>query len=185
LNIQTALDQFVVQYIDAHRQQNQELLIQFDPSWPSACYQLEAQTTPKAGDWVNWLPVRRAEDASLQALEQALELTIHPQLHHFYCGYWSENLQAVAQQGELTLLFAWNDNDFDRFLQNLVGHVLMKRRLNQPETLFFAVTDEEDFILTVNNATGEVMLEQVGLEPTEVLAKDLATFIAGLTPKLD
>ena len=84
--------------------------------------------------------------------------------------------------GNLQLLLPWNQDDMVRLQQNLVGHVLMKRRLDQPETLFFAVTDEEDFILSVDNQSGEVVLEQVGLLPQEVLAPDLASFLASLEP---
>ena len=61
---------------------------------------------------------------------------------------------------------------------------MLKRRLKQPETLFFALTSEDDFILTLNNTSGEVMLEQVGLPPKEALAPDLATFIHSLQPSI-
>jgi SecY interacting protein Syd len=66
----------------------------------------------------------------------------------------------------------------------LVGHILMKRRLKQPETLFIALTDEDDFILTVDNASGEVVLEQVGLLPKEVVAPNLEVFIQSLQPSV-
>ena len=76
------------------------------------------------------------------------------------------------------MLHAWNDEDFDMLLQNIVGHIMMKRRLGQEITIFFATTDEEDFILSVKNKTGEVVLEQVGCEPQEILSPDLASFFA-------
>jgi SecY interacting protein Syd len=60
----------------------------------------------------------------------------------------------------------------------------MKRRLKQPETLFIALTDEDDFILTVDNASGEVVLEQVGLLPKEVVAPNLEVFIQSLQPSV-
>ena len=76
----------------------------------------------------------------------------------------------------------WNDDDAERLQQNLIGHVLMKRQLKQPETLFFALTDEEDFIVSVDNASGQVVLEQVGKPAQQVLAQDLAEFLATLQP---
>jgi SecY interacting protein Syd len=82
------------------------------------------------------------------------------------------------------LLQPWNQGDFERLQQNLVGHILMKRRLKQPETFFIALTDEDDFILTVDNASGEVMLEQVGLLPKELVAPNLATFITSIVPSV-
>ena len=75
-----------------------------------------------------------------------------------------------------------SEEDFERLQQNLIGHLLMKQRLKQPPTLFFGLTDEDDFILSVDNASGEVVLEQVGKLPTRCLAPDLATFVDGLTP---
>jgi SecY interacting protein Syd len=53
-----------------------------------------------------------------------------------------------------------------------------------PKTLFIALTDEDDFILAVDNISGEVVLEQVGLLPKEVLAPNLATFIQSLQPSI-
>ena len=63
-----------------------------------------------------------------------------------------------------------------------MGQILMKRRLKQRETLFIGLTDEDDFILTVDNMSGKVMLEQVGLLPKEVVAPNLAVFIQSLKP---
>ncbi|MDU0356093.1 SecY-interacting protein Syd [Paraglaciecola aquimarina] len=84
----------------------------------------------------------------------------------------------------MQLLQAWNLQDFERLQQNLIGHILMKRRLRQPETLFFGVTDQEDFILTLDNSTGQVLLEQVGLQSNDILAPNLAQFIDLLEPEM-
>jgi len=46
------------------------------------------------------------------------------------------------------------------------------------------LTDEEDFILTVVNESGEVALEQVGKEPSQILAPSLAAFLEQLTPTM-
>ena len=58
----------------------------------------------------------------------------------------------------------------------------MKRRLKQRETIFFAVTDEEDTMLSVLNSTGEVYLEQTGVEVKTLLAPDLISFLRQLRP---
>ena len=89
---------------------------------------------------------------------------------------------AKHPSGKLQILQAWNAEDFDRLQQNIVGHILMKRRLRQPETVFIALTDEEDFILSVENQTGAVMLEQVGLQPKEQISVNLATFLTEIEP---
>ncbi len=111
-------------------------------------------------------------------------MVFHADIKTYYSSYWSEGLNASTARGGLQLLQAWNDDDFERLLQNMVGHVLMKRRLKQAETLFFAVTDDDDFIISLDNASGKVMLEQVGLEPKEVLAESLSEFLTQIEPKV-
>jgi SecY interacting protein Syd len=176
--VSKALDEFIVNYslcAQAHPHMRQ---VDYDPDWPSQCY----LSTAEAGQCVDWQPVKRDTPTNFNGIEQALNLTIHPDLVCFYTQYWSGNLNAKSSQGALQLLQAWDLADFERLQQNLVGHILMKRRLKQPETLFFALTDQDDFILCVDNNSGEVVLEQVGLLPQETIAANLASFIRSLEP---
>lgn len=175
-----ALDDFVQKYKDAAKKNPEMLLVEYDNDWPSECY----NQSGSAGDRVNWQPIKRSGDFNFSDLEAALEMKIHQDVISYYSAYWSDNLNAKTDKGYLQLLQPWNQDDFERLQQNLIGHILMKRRLKQPETLFVALTDEDDFILTVNNSSGEVMLEQVGLEPKEVVAPSLAVFIKSLQPSL-
>lgn len=176
--LEKALDSFVTRYVQQAKEQGKPLQIEYDPDWPSACYQGVASV----GEWVAWLPVKCQPKLNLSNLEQGLELTIHADIHTFFTRYWSDNLNATTSKGKLQLLLPWNEDDFVRLQQNLIGHVMMKRRLKHPETLFFAVTDQEDYILTVDNASGAVMLERVGVLATETLAPNLASFIDSLQP---
>ncbi|MEP1447596.1 MAG: SecY-interacting protein [Paraglaciecola sp.] len=173
-----ALDEFVQKYKDVAKQNPEMLRVEYDSDWPSECYNQSGNT----GDKVNWQPIKRSGDSNFSDLETALEMKIHQDVISYYSAYWSDNLNAKTDKGYLQLLQPWNPDDFERLQQNLIGHILMKRRLKQPETLFVALTDEDDFILTVNNSSGEVMLEQVGLEPKEVVAPSLAVFIQSLQP---
>lgn len=174
----TALEEFVQKYLIAAKTNPQMLVVDYDDDWPSDCY----ASSGSKGESVIWQPIKRSGLAHFNDLEKALEMEIHQDIVSYYSAYWSNNLSAQTNQGELQLLQPWNHDDFDRLQQNLVGHILMKRRLKQPDTLFFALTDADDFILTLDNASGEVMLEQVGLLPKEVLAPNLATFIQSLEP---
>ena len=177
-SLASSLDGFMQAYQDLYLSEKNGLFIQYDEKWLSPCYKEAAQQD----QWVSWQPTLRDVPGQFEALEQALEMSIDPQLISYYGRYWSDNLNAQSSRGELQLLQVWNQDDFVRLQQNLVAHVLMKRRLKQAETLFFALTDEEDFMICVDNSTGQVVLEQVGLQPQEVLAKDLATFIRTLKP---
>lgn len=177
-NLTAILDQFVADFVAAGATVPQALTTEYDPQWPSPCYQQPQQ----AGESCAWRPVLRDDNASLEDLGAGLDMPLHPDLSAFYCRYWSDNLSCRTDRGGLALLQPWNDEDFVRLQQNLVAHVLMKRRLGQRETLFVAATDDDDFIVSMLNSTGEIVLEQVGLEPAEVLASDLATFITTLSP---
>lgn len=177
-NLNKALDEFVLRYEKAILNKPKEAQIEFDSQWPSLCYCQEK----KDGDLVAWKPMLREVPGLFTGLEAGLEMIIHPDIIAYYGRYWSDNLNAQAEQGKLQLLQAWNEQDYQRLQQNIVGHILMKRRLQQAETIFFALTDEEDFVLSIDNASGQVVLEQVGLVPQETLAPNLASFLETLEP---
>lgn len=176
LTISEQLDKFVSSYIEQAK--GEGLKIAFDSEWPSPCYEETAQD----GELVRWSPKRQSPPKSFTNVEEALSLTLNSDYCHFFTRYYSDNLKAEAPQGHCELLQVFNNEDFERLQQNLIGHLLMKQRLNQAATLFFGLTDEDDFILTVINETGEVALEQVGKEPAKILAPSLGVFLEQLTP---
>ena len=176
--VSVAMDSFIQKIVQKSKASELALLIDYDPAWPSLCYLHEGEL----GEKVPWQPVKQDTPSSWHDFENALGLTLRPSISAFYQCYWSDNLHAKHVSGKLELLQVWNEADFARLQQNLIGHILMKRRLKQAETLFFALTEEEDFILSINNASGEVVLEQIGLEPKQVIAPDLASFLASIEP---
>jgi SecY interacting protein Syd len=68
-------------------------------------------------------------------------------------------------------------------VENLIGHALAKRRARAPFTVFFACTEpDSELFLSVDNATGEVMLEAPGAKPLRTVAPSLTVFLRGLVP---
>lgn len=179
-DITKALDNFVSQYLQLHREEDTPLTVQYDSEWVSPCHQMNADE----GEWVTWQPVKQVQAQDFKGFEEALEIELNPDLKAYFSHLWSDNLNATTEKGGLQLLLPWNHDDFLRLQQNLVGHILMKRRLGQAETVFFAVTDEEDFIISVENKSGKVVLEQVGMVPKETLSDSLAEFLRELQPSL-
>jgi SecY interacting protein Syd len=175
-----ALDDFMARFVAFSHDHCEVTSIEFEPDWPSFCYQ--AMHNSKNGELVSWQPIIREHAADLDALNDALEIELHPDIVQFYSRYWSDNIVAEHPSGKLQILQAWNEDDFERLQQNIVGHILMKRRLRQPETVFIALTDEEDFILSVENHTGAVMLEQVGLQPEKQISSSLAALLNEIEP---
>ncbi len=181
-DLTNSLDSFVTAFIQRHQQHHHCLPhIDYDPQWPSECYQ---QTTA-TGEPVPWVPVLQQQTPELfQGLAHALETDIHPDIVRYYTRYWSDPLPASFNGDRLNLLFVWNDEDYERLRGNLIGHALTQRRRKLPLTLFFACTEPEDFILSVDNASGQVMLEQPGQAPLRVIAESLAAFIGQLKPEV-
>lgn len=122
-----------------------------------------------------WQPVWRQVEFS--NIEQALELTLHPDIQAFYGSCLAPSIQAHFKQLSVTLLQSWNDEDFALLQENIIGHLMMKKRLRQQASIFIAALEDDTQLVSVLNATGEVVLEPVGKEPIQVLAPSIAEFI--------
>ncbi|GHB76593.1 hypothetical protein GCM10008107_27640 [Psychrosphaera saromensis] len=156
--------------------------IESDPQWPSEC-----EFVVNAGseqEKTCWKPVKQQDTLKFENVEEAINFTLDEQYKQFFCLYYADNLNAEHANGPLQFLQAWSQPDFERLQQNLIGHVIMKTKLKQPPTLFFAVTDEDDLNLVVVNDGGEVWLEYVGKEPHKKVADNLTEFIGQSTPVL-
>lgn len=177
MSLTTSYSQFIQQHLKWQQQQQQILTTWADPASPSP-----AQLGDIVGNSVAWQPVVQQTPASFSNVEQALELTLHNDITQFYASYYGAGLAAQHARGKLMLLMVWNAADLARLQENIIGHILMKRRLKQRETVFFATTEDDDILLSVLNSSGEVYLEHVGQEVSEKLADDLAEFISQLSP---
>ena len=175
-NLKSFAQQYVAHYVDKYAHLP---LVECDDNWPSNC--LQGNNNEQTNFWQ---PVEVEDDLSFQNIESALEISLHRDVKHYFTALYSDSLHARCKEGELSLLLPWSDKDFERLQENIIGHVLMKRKLKQPVTIFFAVTDDEDCILSVDNATGEVWVERVGCLPHKKLADELAVFIEQLIPAI-
>jgi SecY interacting protein Syd len=173
-----AMQNFVAKLMDKVQRDTRALMIEYDDQWPSECYQEHKES----GSLVIWQPIVQQDNHDWQNVASALELDLHESVSQFFQTYWSHHLKAMHSNGPIELIQVWNAQDAQRLQQNMVGHILMKRRLKHPETLFFALTEQEDVILSVDNQTGAVVVEQLGKKPTQIIANDLASFIESLDP---
>lgn len=150
--------------------------------WADPAALSPAQYGEVVAEQVAWWPQAQTEPLDFSGLAHGLELTLHPSVAAFYSALWGGELAVSHPRGNASLLLLWHPDDFIRLQQNIIGHVLMKRRLKQRETVFIAVTDEEDMMLSILNSTGEVYLEQTGREVSQRIAPDLLSFLQQLTP---
>jgi SecY interacting protein Syd len=176
--VTAALDAFVVRYLA----QYPTLFDAYDPDWRSPC-EIAAPTHSEGIDVVAWRPLKRSHADDFAGLERALELTIHPDIKAYYGSFWSGGLEATATEGHVSLILLWNPADAERLIENLLGHAMAKRRVKAPYTVFFACTEpDSELFLSVDNASGAVVLEAPGARPLRTVAPSLTDFLRGLTP---
>jgi len=153
----------------------------FDPDWRSPC-ELDHRREEQ-GPQVGWCPTPQTTPMSFDGLANALEQAIHPDICAYFSQYWSGSLQTQAHEGHVSLIQLWNPEDFDRLIENLIGHSLVKKRRRVSFTVFFATTEEDsELFLSIDNLTGQVLLEHPGKPPLRTVANSVAEFLDTLTP---
>jgi len=177
--VETSLSRLLQRYVDEHQRVTGALPTQtYDPAWLSECQVGE----PNADGSIFWRPRQRHRVADFDGLEHALDVDIHPDIKSFYASHWASPMKFQTTEGGLTLIQIWNDDDFDRLVENILGHAMAKQRIKAPLTIFFACTDEDESILSVANDSGRVVLEEPGSLPIREVSPSLAVFLERLDP---
>ncbi len=184
--------QFSNDYIQHYKDINGCLpLTDFDTQWLSPCENEKVENNNIFWQPTDFFSTKNTDDetknrllelSTFNNIESALNLTLHNDIKSYFTTIFSENLEAECDEGMLFLLFAWNAEDFARLQENIIGHLLMKQQLKQAETVFFAVTNEDDMIISIMNDTGEVWVERVGCKPHKKLSNSIAEFLIQLKP---
>lgn len=176
--MQELWQQFVQSYV-----QNTAPTIEFDDEWVSPCLYTKTDFNPASVDNGASLPwvMQPRTGVSLANLDAALEFSLPQALSDFYCSCFAHHLDVHFAGKNLTLLQIWNEEDFSQLQENIIGHVLMKRRLRQRDTVFIGFTADDEEIIAVDIATQAVVVERVGKEWEIELAPNLPTFINQLT----
>jgi SecY interacting protein Syd len=171
------LSNFFKRFINSVAAETGQLpLIEYDTDSPSYCQQGDIIVSQGLSHSIHWQPVKRSPNTDFSDLEQALEIKIHTDLHLFFTSYWSEQIDAIFQAGNLSLMFVCNNADMARLIENQIGHILNKQRNKQALTFFIACTDT-DYVISVDNETGQVMLERSGHAIENILAPNLDSFL--------
>jgi SecY interacting protein Syd len=151
----------------------------YDAEWRSPSEQFQS------GLVTHWHPVPQETPVNFDGLANAVEAPIHPDIQAYYGSYWSGTLEANSDEGQVSLIQLWNTEDFDRLIANLIGHALMKMKAGLPFTVFFANTDPDtEYFLSIENESGQILLEEPGKPPLRVVDEDIHTFLGRLTPEL-
>ncbi|EOS96013.1 SecY interacting protein Syd [Erwinia tracheiphila PSU-1] len=138
---------------------------------PSPCVQESTEGR------VFWLPQPFTLAKNLDAVERALELRIQPSVVAWYTAQFAGDMEITVDELSCTLLQTWSEDDFVRLQENLIGHLIMQRRLKLSPTLFIATTPSEQEVISVCNLSGEVVLEQTGSKRRKVLSNHIIDFL--------
>lgn len=157
---------------------------EFDPEWDSPCFMADTNHPQLLAGHKAWLPVKRHEHSSFSNIETALSIELDPQITAFFGAYFSDHMPVLFNDEIIELVQVWSADDFKRLQENMIAHLLMKKNLKQPPTLFIASCADDMQIIALDNVSGEVVREVLGKGISAVLAPDLATFIDQLTPLL-
>jgi len=150
-----------------------------DPEWKSPC---EIGNPDQAGN-IYWKPLRRDHCQDFSGLESALGVSLHEDIKTYFGSYYSDPVYAQSKEGPLCLLQIWNERDYGRLVENLVGHYLMKKSRKDPLTVFFATAEDgSELFLSIDNSDGRILLEDPGRGPIREVESDLTTFLNRLEP---
>lgn len=182
MSITTALDTLMERYVSLYAEHNTPMLVERRPEWEAPIYRAPWPDDP---EFTIWQPVQQTQPLDFSAMAAALEMPFQHDFADFYSRWFAGDLAVDWQQHPLQLLQIHCAEDGERLLANCAGHILMKRRLKQPPTLFIGLAEEtDDLLLTLDNESGAVGLEWVGQTQHEILADTLETFLANVRPRL-
>jgi SecY interacting protein Syd len=150
-----------------------------DPEWVSPC-----QIGEVIEDEITWKPTKRDVPVSLNNIEQALEVVLHPSIEKLFCSAYSEHLSCEFDGHLIELVQVWNEQDFKMLQENMIAHFMMQKRLKQPASMFIATCSDEMQVISILNETGQVQLETLGKRQEAILAESLGEFLSKLTPVL-
>ena len=140
------------------------------------------------GEAVFWQPQPFSLAQNISAVERALDIVVQQPLHSYYTTQFAGDMQArfadETADETMTLLQTWSPDDFQRVQENLIGHLLVQKRLKLSPTLFIATLDSELEVISVCNMSGEVIKETLGTRKRTTLSPSLASFLNSLKPVL-
>ncbi|MBU2971018.1 SecY-interacting protein [Pseudoalteromonas sp. C2R02] len=177
MSVYKKLETLFSQYQNQAKQKTDQLpVVAHDAQWPSPC---EVTDTLENGQ-IQWQAVEKEPKTDMENLSRALEVKFPQELGEFYGSFYADNITVSSPWGQLVLLQAWSEDDYDQLQQNITGHVLMKQKLKHDETVFIALTQEDDLLVTVENCTGYVWLEYVGKRPHQKISDSVSEFLEHL-----
>ncbi|MDD1783775.1 SecY-interacting protein [Enterovibrio sp. ZSDZ35] len=178
-SVTTALWSFSERFVEAWQSQH--------GSMPQSDAYLELASpcvVQETDDVVIWKPVARDELADFSNVEDGIGIQLHDDIKAFYAGQYCGDMTACFEGLNIELIQVWSDEDLPRLQENILGHLLMQKRLKQNPTVFIASTYDELDVVSICNVSGEVLKERIGTKQRQVLADSVEQFLSQLSPEV-
>lgn len=168
-----ALHNFTQRYVSQWQQQTGL------PPASTDLYGIPSPCIVRTGEnWVYWEPKPfPINEGSLEKVATALDIHLQDDIHAFYTTQLAGDMKASFREITLNLVQVWNEDDFIRLQENLIGHLVTQKRLKLSPTLFIATLDSEIEMISMCNLTGEIILEKFGSKERRVLSSNLTSFL--------
>lgn len=175
--LSVALHNFTEKYVSQWQQQTGL------PPASTDLYGIPSPCIVRTGEnWVYWEPQAfPIKDATLDKVATALDINLQSDIHTFYTTQLAGDMKATFRDITLNLVQVWNEDDFIRLQENLIGHLVTQKRLKLSPTLFIATLDSELEMISMCNLSGEIILEKFGSKEKRVLSSNLSCFLEELT----
>ncbi|MET8630707.1 SecY-interacting protein Syd [Kitasatospora sp. NPDC004669] len=155
-------------------------VVEYDPDWKSPC-QL-GEPTPEG--MIRWEPVPMEPAPDFTELESALTgigATLHPDVPALYGSFWCGPLDGLEHSGEtVSLCTVWNEDELQRTLHGLAEHARRQAAEFGGDITFPVAATHGDLFFVLDNATGSILLQEIGHRGGRKVAPSLAQFLADL-----
>ncbi len=177
----TALEDFISKYHRQYQQRLNEMPRYYPVGEDSAC--IIGDYDGDEERYVHWKPVLRESSQTFDNIEHALGIKLHSDINEFYGKLFSAPVHFDCEFGSGELIQPWNQENFELLQQNIIGHLMMKKKLKQPVTWFIGIIDDSDKMITVANDDGSVWIENPGEPQSRKLSDSIESLLAILTAK--
>ena len=180
-----ALEALFIRYTNLYKEQPNSLpYVEFDSPWPSPCSVLTDTNSTNETTVTYWKPVSRKQFDLFNDLEKALEITFHEDIKTFYGSFWSNGICVERNDINFNLIQIWNEEDQEQLKENILGHAFAKIKAKLPLTFFIGCTFGDE-VVSLDQESGQIVLEKPGRKAHKVLAPSLESFLLTLTPTSD
>ncbi|MDH6580747.1 SecY-interacting protein Syd [Kitasatospora sp. MAP5-34] len=154
-------------------------VVEYDPGWQSPCQLGE----PTPGGVIRWKPVPMEQAPDFTELERALTrigATLHPDVPALYGSFWCGPVDGLEHSGEtVSLCTVWNADELRRTVHGLAEQARQAGKFGDDIT-FPVASAYGDLFFVLDNATGSILLQEIGHRGGRKVAPSLAQFLADL-----